>query len=120
MKALRKLELVGALVELSKGTVISGKAMKSLVGCSSHQDEKNIYMLFPKFSWAGQKAVQMALIVNRHGKRSFDGKIAMMEIGKILPLMKCDEMLAIMTAMNHGTEGLHSIKKQIKMLRVKK
>ena len=118
MNAARKLQMVEVLGEFSQA-MISPKGMNALIGGRITGIGKSLLKMFPKFSWTGRKALQLALLVSRDGRASFNGKIAMIEIGKCMPHLRPDELLAVMTAMNHGFPGLLAVKKNVKMLKLR-
>lgn len=115
MNAVRKLELLDAMSEFGKSSGLTPKGITSLAGCIGHKDEKWARDMFPKFSWVGKKALQMALITHRAGKQSLQGKIAMTEIARAFSVLKPVEVMAISTALEHGIYGLRKIEEGIKL-----
>lgn len=79
--------------------------------------EWDVNKKFKSFSWAGKKALTMALVVNEVGKRNRGGKLAMLEMAKVLPVLQSQEVLAVMIGMEHGKEALNTFRSTLKIER---
>ena len=120
MNAKKKLAMLDAIQEFSSKGMLTTKGMTAFMG--DHPDEeKHVFRYCPNsFSWNAKQAVQLALIVHKNGSSSLHGRMAMMEIAKIVPALRPDELLGVSVAMNHGLDGLIEATPTFKLLKVKK
>ena len=119
MNARRKLDLLTAVQEFSFKEGLNQRGMDAFLG--EHSDtEKFAFKHFKEFSWNAKQAVQLAIAANKAPSGSLRRKIAMVEIAKILPALRPNELLAVSVAVDHGTEALLGLKPAFKLLRVKK
>lgn len=118
MNAARKLAMLDAIEQFANPDGLTASSMRTFVG-EGHRDQKNVVFMFDKISWAARKLLQLALLVNRHGPRSTQGGIAMLEIMKGMGDLCPAELLAVSTALEHGMEGLREVKPTVELLKGK-
>jgi len=118
VNAARKFNLISAVQGFNPSRPALAREMNAISGYRASRDERNVHLI-GNVSWSAKQAIQMALVICRFGRKSSRGKMALLELSKILPSLRPHEVMAVMTSMNKGVKGLQKIKKMLKYLNVK-